>query len=367
MTIDVHGHISPPESLRRFPMPPSLGDVTGMIERKLALGVRMTIVGSPVGAGAMVPLPGVDNYAQSDDELRRFHDWIAATVAAHPAHLRGLVYANPFGDDRHLAGVADTYRGGEFVGLIVNTSVNGRYLNDGRADAFFALAAEVGAPVVLHAPAAPVAGTGLSDLRLLEQLGRFGDVTIGVACCLLGGWLDRYPGLRLVATGGGGGLALLTERLDLIASMPHWRGAPRGGPPPTAGPPSPAAAPDAVAGLRRRPSAYLEHVWFDTATPSRAGLAANLAAFGGRRLMFGTDSPPLLDVVEPGLAAIDALPVDEATRDDIRWGNAARLFGLAAPDARVDAGRPASAAPTPVGAPDHRRANGAAATREEYP
>jgi predicted TIM-barrel fold metal-dependent hydrolase len=302
MTIDVHGHISPPSASQRYPMPPSLLDVDGMIDSKLAAGVRMTIVGSPVGAGAMVPVPGVDNYAQSEDDLGRLHDWLGGTVSRYPDHLRALTYVNPFGDDKHLARAAQVCRQPEFVGLIANTSVNGRYLNDPRADEFFAMAAELAVPIVLHAPALP------------------GDVTFGVACLILGGWFDRYPSLRVVATGAGGALALLMAKLDLIAAMPHWDGGggPFGG------------TEAAVAVLRQPPSSYLDRVWFDTAAPGSAALRANLGVFGPRRLMFGTDSPPLVGVLGPGLAAVDALPLPETVKDDIRENNAVRLFDLPA-------------------------------------
>ncbi|MCA1655875.1 MAG: amidohydrolase, partial [Pseudonocardiaceae bacterium] len=65
MITDVHGHVTPPELLKRFPMPPSLGDIDGMVARKAALGIITTVVGSPVGYGTMLPVPGNDNYAQS--------------------------------------------------------------------------------------------------------------------------------------------------------------------------------------------------------------------------------------------------------------------------------------------------------------
>lgn len=307
----MHGHISPPESMSPYPMPPSLRDVAGMVERKLAVGIELTVVGSPVGAGAMVPVPGVDNYAQTTDELRDFHEWLAGQVADHPEHLRALVYANPFGDDKHLASAAETYTDGGFVGFVINTSVAGRYLDDQRAMEFFALAEELRAPVLLHAPAQPAAGTGLSDLRLVEQLGRFCDVTIGVACCVLGGWLEKFPRLRLVATGAGGALALLGEKLDLIYSSP-----PGAGPPPRPMP------------LSRPPSEYLRRLWVDTASPSATALRANLAVFGAERILLGTDSPPLVGMESPVLAAIEDLPIAEDDRAAIREGNAKRLFSL---------------------------------------
>ena len=43
----------------------------------LLIGVTTTIVGSPVGAGTMVPVPGLDNYDQPADKLNAFQDWVA--------------------------------------------------------------------------------------------------------------------------------------------------------------------------------------------------------------------------------------------------------------------------------------------------
>lgn len=304
-------------------MPTSLGDVEGMIERKLAAGIELTIVGSPVGAGAMVPRRDVDNYAQSDDELRAFHDWLAEQVEAHAEHLRALVYVNPYGGERHLQAAAETYREGGFVGFIINTSVAGRYLDDPRAADFFAMASELRAPVMLHAPAQPAAGAGLSELGRVEQLGRFCDVTVGVACCILHGWLERYPDLELIATGGGGGLALLPEKLDLIYRAPHWSTSERSE---RSAAPWPRRAP--AVPLEHPPSHYLRRVWVDTASPSATAMRANLEVFGADRMLLGTDSPPLAGMETPVLAAVESLPIGADAKNAVRGGNAARLFRL---------------------------------------
>lgn len=311
MTVDVHGHLSPPESVRRFPMPPALGDVTGMIESKLALGITRTVVGSPVGAGAMVPLPGVDNYAQTEEELHRFHDWLATLVSDHPEHLRGYVYVNPFGGPAHLGNAADRARQPEFVGFIANTSVAGKYLLDPATDDFFGMVAETGLPVFLHAPAAPAAGHGLADLGLVEQLGRFSDITIGVACCILGGWFEKYPTVRVLASTGAGALGLLVEKLDQAWAPAHWGGR-RG-----------------VAGeLPHPPSSYLDRIYVDTATPSSAAHTLAVHTFGPQQVLFGTDSPPLPPESAAALRrAVGELPVEQATREAVLAGNAYRLFG----------------------------------------
>jgi aminocarboxymuconate-semialdehyde decarboxylase len=274
----------------------------------------MTVIGSPVGAGAMVPLPGVDNYAQTEDELHGFHDWLAGLVSGHPEHLRGYVYVNPFGGSAHLANAAARARQREFVGFIANTSVAGRYLHDPAADEFFGMVAQADLPVFLHAPAAPAAGHGLADLSMIEQLGRFCDITIGVAGCVLGGWFEKYPALRVLAGTGAGALALLVEKLDQAWAPAHWDGRPAGR--------------GTLPRLPRPPSSYLDRVWADTATPSAAAIELDLRTFGPGRVLFGTDSPPLPpDSAADLLKRLADLPVDDATRTAVLESNAHRLFG----------------------------------------
>ncbi|RKR92085.1 aminocarboxymuconate-semialdehyde decarboxylase [Micromonospora pisi] len=330
-------------------MPRTLGQVEEMISAKLACGVRATIIGSPVGGGAMVPLPGVDNYAQSEDDLARHDAWLAGLVDRYPERLRAYVYVNPFGGAAHLHRVAQTVRQPQFVGLIANTSVAGRYLDAPEAEDFFALAAEVDLPVLLHPPAKPAAGAGLENLLLIEQLGRFGDVTIGLACCVLGGWLDRFPGLKLIGPTAGGALGLLVEKLDRIMRPTHWDGAPAPpqGPSPQQDRPAAGTARSAMgpprlmrrlAALAAPPSSYLPRIWVDTATPSANAVDLALRIFGPDRVLFGTDSPPLPHS-ESGatLDLLDRLGVTGAVRDGIGEGNALALFGDRLPPAPRDA------------------------------
>ena len=150
MIIDVHGHVTHPELFKRFPMPPALLDIEGMLERKAALGIELTIVGSPVGYGTMTPVPGFDAFEQPLDQLKSFHEWLAETVREHSPRLAAYAFTNPFGGDELLAQTAQTVRDGGFVGVIVNTSIRGEYLDSERADDFFAMVDELGVPVLLH-------------------------------------------------------------------------------------------------------------------------------------------------------------------------------------------------------------------------
>ncbi|MFJ3307767.1 amidohydrolase family protein [Streptomyces sp. NPDC086549] len=317
MIIDIHGHLSPPEAAERFPMPPSLTDVDGMLAARAQAGIDLTIIGSPVGAGAMARVPGVDNYAQPRDRLRGFHAWMSGLIAKFPDQLRGYVYANPFGDDDHLEGVRETLADPAFVGLITTSSVHGELLGSPRADSFFALAAEAGVPVLVHAPAEPVGTERVDEIGFVEQIGRFGDVTVGMAMIAFAGWLDKYPGLRLIGATGGGAMALLPERLQTAARPRHWAG---GAPPAATEPRSQAPATD--------PAAALQRMYVDTSPFSPAHLSLNAEVLGPDRMLFGTDSPPMAAPLEDYLRMIEKLPVDKASQQRILGGNAEALFDL---------------------------------------
>ncbi|MEU9011794.1 amidohydrolase family protein [Streptomyces sp. NPDC048479] len=320
MIIDIHGHLSPPEAARRFPMPPSLTDVDGMLAARAEAGIDLTIIGSPVGAGAMARVPGVDNYAQPRDRLRGFHDWMSGLIGSFPDQLRGYVYANPFGDDDHLDGVRETLADPAFVGLITTSSVHGELLGSPRADSFFALAAETGVPVLVHAPAEPIGTERVDDFGFVEQIGRFGDVSMGMAMIAFAGWLDKYPGLRLIGATGGGALALLSERLQTAARPRHWGGGPPAGQPSAPTPPSAPPAAD--------PGAALQRMYVDTSTFSPAHLGLNAEVLGPERMLFGTDSPPMSVPLEEFMRMIEKLPIDKTSQQLILGGNAEAIFDL---------------------------------------
>ncbi|UXY25485.1 amidohydrolase family protein [Streptomyces sp. HUAS TT20] len=328
MIIDIHGHLSPPEAAKRFPMPPSLTDVDGMLAARAEAGIDLTIIGSPVGAGAMARVPGVDNYAQPRDRLRSFHAWMSGLIARFPDQLRGYVYANPFGDDDHLEGVRETLADPAFVGLITTSSVRGELLGSPRADSFFALAAEARVPVLVHAPAEPVGTERVDEIGFVEQIGRFGDVTVGMAMIAFAGWLDKYPELRLIGATGGGAMALLPERLQTAARPRHW-----GGGAPPAGRPGAAPAPPLAKGLTAieptaDPAAALQRMYVDTSPFSSAHLSLNAEVLGPERMLFGTDSPPLAAPLEELIRMIEKLPVDKASQQLILGGNAEDVFDL---------------------------------------
>jgi aminocarboxymuconate-semialdehyde decarboxylase len=337
--VDVHGHITHPDLFKRFPMPPSLLDIEGMLDRKSALGIDTTVVGSPVGFGTMMPVPGLDNFAQPLDRLASFHDWLASEVEKHRPRLAAYVYLNPFGGEAELEQAAQTARDGPFVGLIINTSVNGRYLDASEADAFFTMADELAMPILLHPPAEPVGSGAVGDFRLVEQIGRYLDVTMCLATLAFSGRLEQHPNLRLIGATAGGAIGLLGGRLDSAYAPQHYGGGPPGGGPPGGGPPGggppdggpPGGGPPIARysnQIKAPPTQYLRNLYVDTANLSGPNQLANIALMGADRMLFGTDSPPLATPLEACIAQINDLPISDADKDNILGANARQLFGL---------------------------------------
>jgi len=58
---------------------------------------------------------------------------------------------------------------------------------------------------------------------------------------------------------------------------------------------------------------------------------------GPERLLVGNDQPPVWFPLGESVALLDQLGLPAADREAVRWGNAARLFGIGAPRAAATA------------------------------
>jgi len=160
MTIDIHGHVTSPELFKRFPMPPSLADIDGMIEQKAALGIDLTIVGSPVGAGTMVPVPGLDTTPSRPTSSTRSTSGSPRRSGRTPTPAR-LRVREPVRRGR-LAG-----QGRETAGAGGVRRHDREHERARRVPRFPAcrgvlpLAAENNAPILLHPPAEPVGAVAM--------------------------------------------------------------------------------------------------------------------------------------------------------------------------------------------------------------
>lgn len=188
-------------------------------------------------------------------------------------------------------------------GVTVSTTVDGRELADPEHEAFWAAAAELGLPVLIH-PWGCSLGPRLAAHYLGNTIGQPVETTVALAHLILGGVLDRHPALRLVAAHGGGYLGAFTGRADHA-----WH-----------------ARPDARS-CAEPPSSYLRRLWFDSLVYTPAALEQLAAAAGADRIVLGTDYPFDMGVTDP-VARLDATALDSDSRALIRGTTAAELLGV---------------------------------------
>jgi aminocarboxymuconate-semialdehyde decarboxylase len=155
-------------------------------------------------------------------------------------------------------------------GAVIGTTSTGKGLDDPTLDPMWAAAERTGLMIFVH----PHYGLGN------EALGGYGhamplalgfpfETTAAITRLILGGTLDRFPGLRLMIAHAGGTLPYLAARLDAcVASDRH----------------SPVR-------LKHKPSTYLSRMYFDAIAYHPSALASLTALVGTGRIMFGTDHP----------------------------------------------------------------------------
>jgi aminocarboxymuconate-semialdehyde decarboxylase len=189
------------------------------------------------------------------------------------------------------------------VGPYLGTDL-GRPLDDPGFDDVWAACVDLDVPVFLHP-----APDGIDRPRRDERLARFdGDLWIGflyeetlaVATLVLGGVLDRFPGLDVCISHGGGATAWLRDRMEHAARTRPWG-------------PDWAAEPGAVTDRLRR-------LWWDAHVGGPSALRFLLDAFGPERVVAGTNLAGWDQELDPSHGDADLAGLFD--------GNARRLLRL---------------------------------------
>ena len=254
------------------------------------------------------PLMDIAGYslpiAQSAAWSRLQNEALAAALREAPGAHRGLATV-PLQDPATAAAeLTHAVRALGLRGAMVDPNALGQPLGDGAFDPFWRAAADLAAPVVLHP-------------FLLEAVERFGrhylhnlvgypfETTLAAASLILGGTLDRFPGLSVVLVHGGGFLPYHIGRFDRAHET------------------RPEARVD-DAGL---PSRYLRRFLYDTLVQRSDALRYLVQLVGHDRVLLGSDHPFWMGDPDP-LRVVREADLDPATRTAIFGENAARLFHL---------------------------------------
>lgn len=230
------------------------------------------------------------------------NDAIARRVRAMPDRFLGLATVPLQAPDLAARELGRAMREDGLMGAMIGSHVEGRNLDDPALDPFWAEAESRQAFVLLH----PVKVAGVDRQRsyyINNFVGNPLDTTIAAACLVFGGVLERFPGLRIVLSHGGGFTPYQAARW-----IHGW-----------------AERAEAKTRLRGEPGPSIDRLLFDTILHGVEPLQFLVDWAGADRVMLGSDYP--FDMGQYGAReVIDSLRLTAADRHALLGGAAERCL-----------------------------------------
>jgi aminocarboxymuconate-semialdehyde decarboxylase len=219
----------------------------------------------------------------------------------------------PFDSGKILKETERAIREYKLKGIMINSSVNGEYLDSPRATPFFELVSDLDVPLFIHPPKFTIGNEKMEIFRLPEMLGRPFDTTLSLTRFIFTGGFERFPKLKMVCAHVGGALAMLPGRygfgyeLRKDMSFGPWE-------------------PDV---MTRPPATYIKQLYFDTVCYHPPAVQCAIDTIGVDHVVFGSDSPPVPISLVRAVDNVNQLKISADDKQKIFGGNAAKLLGLA--------------------------------------
>ncbi len=280
-----------------FPLTRTFFDPERQLLRMKKLGIDRTVIS--------LATPLINYYVESSlavEAARLCNDGFAELISSDPKRFAAWAFL-PMQDPQEAA--AELRRcviEHGFVGGHVATNVRGAYLPDERFQPVFDAAVELDVPLFVH-PADAAGRERTGDYELTVVAGYLFDTTINIFRMICSGFLDRYPGLKLVCAHVGGYALMLRGRMQREIDT------------------NPALS----RSLPRPVGDYLSRLYYDAACFEADYLKFAATIVPSHRLFFGTDAPFLLVDPDPVGFIRRAMPQKEA--EQVLGGNFTRLIG----------------------------------------
>lgn len=286
-----------------FPLDPVLYDLERRVEQLDRDGIDAAVV------AVVANLFGYELPPAETLELCRLaNDAAARLVDQLPGRLFAMCSV-PLNDPP--AAAAELRRARHELGLVgveIGPSVEDVMLDDPSLDPFWAAAAELRMPVMLHPYVSALgdgrAPRGTDGYHLANVIGNMVETTTAGFRLIVGGVFDRHPDLLVQLSHGGGFVPYQLGRLEHAYAVRA----------------------DTSAGAARTPSAYLGNFLFDTVVFQRDALDFLLTRVGSERVLFGTDIP--FDMNDSLALAVARGEERPAWAEAVLSGNARRAYGL---------------------------------------
>jgi predicted TIM-barrel fold metal-dependent hydrolase len=280
----------------RTPLSPSFFEPEVILERMDEAHIDHAVLS--------VSIPGVDWFDEEEAATvaEASNAETAAIVARHPGRFSGLGTV-PMQSPERAVEVLRRAVGMGLKGVMIYSNVAGENLDAPARRVFFAAAAALDVPVMLH-PTYPLCAPSVMGGGLMEMAGFLFDTTTAALRLVFDGLYERHPNFKFLVPHTGSLIPYLGGRIDLVAG----------------------ARPGASGAVTGAPSAQVRKFYVDTVTGSPQSVRFCCDFFGVDRVMHGTDHP--FWPMPTGKRLLDDAGLSNADRARIEHQNAERLFGI---------------------------------------
>jgi predicted TIM-barrel fold metal-dependent hydrolase len=313
-TIDVHSHCLFHEALdllgpdKDKPLPPTKGQQEHfiVIEQRLkemdAMAIDMEILSiNPFWYGRDRDLAGQIVKIQNEK--------LAELCASQPERFGAFASLALQFPDLAVQQLETAVKKQGMRGAAIGGSVLGEDFSDPKFHPVWAKAEELGAVLFVHPQSTPELGKRFKGNGWLSNtIGNPLDTAIALQHLIFEGTLDRFPGLKIIAAHGGGYLGSYAPRSDHACFV------------------SPQNC-NADIKLKKRPTEYLNQLYFDALVFTPEALRHLVAQVGASQVVLGTDHPIPWEE-HPVDHVFATTTLSDKQKAAILGGNAARLFGM---------------------------------------
>ncbi len=328
MKIDVHCHFYPDGFLKRLERDGASAGVTVKRDewgRKILVqhGTRVVTIQPPhndigkriedmdrVGFDMQIltlSIPSVDIFPSKIGEslAKTVNDEIAGIARDHPDRFMGFATLPLLDPESAVAELERCVDELGMKGASIGSNINGMGLDDPRLYPFYDRMNALDLPIHIH-PRAPTDRETYRDYRLGPMIGFEADLCVAVVRLVMGGVMDRFPGLKFVVSHLGGAIPYLAERIqNCYEAYPECQGN--------------------IGGPARE---YLRRFYYDTVSFFEPALMCAYDFLGAGRLVLGSDYPHVIGDIEEAVTSIEGLDIPDEEKEMIYSGNILRLMHI---------------------------------------
>ncbi|MBW2016012.1 MAG: amidohydrolase [Deltaproteobacteria bacterium] len=329
MIVDVHNHYYPEKFLRKLEKEGASAGITVEKDewgRRLLVqdGNRLVTLTHPMvdvekrlsdmeEAGVdmqilTLSIPSVDIFPPDLGEslARTVNDEVAEITRDHPGRFLGFATLPFLDPERAVRELKRCVEELGFRGACIGTNINGMELDDERLYPFYEHISAYDLPIHIH-PRAPRDKQTYRDYRLGPMIGFETELCIAVVRLVMGGILERYPGLKFIVSHLGGAVPYLAERIQNCYE----------------------AYPECRANISGPAKDYLKRFYYDTVSFFEPALMCAHSFVGADHLILGSDYPHVIGDIREAVTSIEGLGISREDKEKIFSENILRLMHMA--------------------------------------